>query len=128
MSKLNAPSAVLRRTAAVLQVNSRTVRQMRDFFVDKLGFRVGTEVGAGPSFVTLDRDGQTIMLDCRWSFGFRKAGWAAYFWTDDIEMLFEEVSGRGALLKGSLVTKDYGCREFVALAPDGREIVFGQVL
>ncbi|MGI9523943.1 MAG: hypothetical protein ACR2PG_20100 [Hyphomicrobiaceae bacterium] len=84
----------LQRAASVLQVNSRTVRAMRDFFVERLGFEVGIEVGTSPNFVTLDRDGQTIMLACRWSFGFRQGGWAA----------------------------------FVAVAPDGREIMFGQIL
>jgi len=119
---------MLQRTAPVLQVNSRTVRPMRNFFVDQLGFEVGTSVGRGPDFVTLDRDGQTIMLTCRSSFGFRQSGWAAYFWTGDVDALFDEIKSRGAETKGGLVTKDYGCREFVAIAPDGREIVFGQIL
>jgi len=111
---------------AVLQVNSRTVKAMRDFFVERLGFEIGAEVGDGPKFVTLDRDGQTIMLECRRSFGFRKHGWAAYFWVYDIEKLREEFEHRGAKLKGQIVDKPYGCREIVAIAPDGREIVFGQ--
>ncbi len=116
------------RVAPVLDVNSRSVRKMRDFFVDQLGFTVGTEVGSGPKFVTLARDGQTIMLNCRFTFGFRKRDWAAYFWTDDVSGLFDEVRLRGAEIKSGLVTKDYGCREFVVIAPDGREIVFGQLL
>ena len=87
-------SSRIQRTAAVLQVNSRTVKSMRDFFVDRLGFEIGTEVGNGPSFVTLDRDGQTIMLACSRSLGFRKRGWAAYFWVVDIEMLDLEAENR----------------------------------
>ena len=128
MSKNERPSSNLLRVAPVLDVNSRSVRKMRDFFVDQLGFTVGTEVGSGPKFVTLDRDGQTIMLNCRFSFGFRKRDWAAYFWTDDVSGLFDEVRSRGAEIKSGLVNKDYGCREFVVIAPDGREIVFGQLL
>ena len=99
---------------------------MRDFFVDRLGFEIGTEVGNGPSFVTLDRDGQTIMLACTRSLGFRKRGWAAYFWVVDIENLLAEFESRGAKLKGQIVDKAYGCREILAVAPDGREIVFGE--
>ena len=110
----------------MLQVNSRTVKAMRDFFVERLGFEIGGEIGTGPKFVTLDRDGQTIMLDCRRSFGFRKRGWAAYFWVDDIEGLRDEYERRGAKLKGQIIDKAYGCREIVAIAPDGREIVFGE--
>ncbi len=76
--------------------------------------------------MTLDRDGQTVMLNCRRSFGFRKCGWAVYFWTDDIEALLRDITSRGTKTKNGLVTKDYECREFVVTAPDGREIVFGQ--
>ncbi|MEL6828235.1 MAG: VOC family protein [Pseudomonadota bacterium] len=120
------PPSRINRTAAVLQVNSRTVRAMRDFFVDRLGFRVGSEVGNGPSFVTLDRDDHTVMLACERQFGFRKSGWAVYFWVDDIESLLSEFEARGAIIKGGIVEKSYGCREIVAVAPDGREIVFGE--
>lgn len=119
-------SSRIQRTAAVLQVNGRTIKPMRDFFVDRLGFEIGSEVGNSPSFVTLDRDGQTIMLACSRSLGFRKRGWAAYFWVVDIEGLLVEFERRGTKLKGQIVDKPYGCREIVAVAPDGREIVFGE--
>ena len=99
---------------------------MWDFFVDMLGFEIGSEVGNRLSFVTLDRDGQTIMLACSRSLGFRKRGWAAYFWVEDIEGLLVEFEHRGTKLKAQIVDKAYGCREIVAVAPDGREIVFGE--
>lgn len=119
----------LLRAAAVLQVSSRSVRPMRDFFVDQLGFSVGTEVGAGPTFVTLDRDGQTIMLSCRPRFWRRPPrDWAAYFWVDDVAALRAEFEARGTPLKGGLTEKPYGCLELVAIAPDSREVVFGQRL
>ena len=126
MEDREASSSRIQRTAAVLQVNSRTVNSMRDFFVYRLGFKIGTEVGAGPGFLTLDRDGQTIMLDCRRPIGFRKSGWAAYFWVNDVERLLAEFERRGTRLKGQIVDKSYGCREIVTVAPDGREIVFGE--
>lgn len=128
MADSKAMTSRIRRSAAVLQVNGRTIRPMRDFFVDQLGFVVGTEVGARPNFVTLDRDGQTVMLACKCLFGFRKTGWAVYFWVDDIESLFAEFENRGTTLKGKIVNKRYGCRELAAIAPDGREIVFGELV
>ena len=120
----------LLRTAAVLQVSSRTMQPMIDFFVEQLGFSVGTKAGAGPWFVTLDRDGQTIMLNCKPALLnlFRKKGWAAYFWVSNIETIYNEFVASDANLKGAIVEKPYGCREIVAIAPDGREIVFGQLL
>lgn len=123
----NISSSQIIRTAAVLHVNSRTVIPMRNYFVNQLGFSVGTEVGNGPSFVTLDRDGQTIMLACNRSFGFRKSDWVAYFWVSDIDGLLAEFKVRGAKLKGPITVKDYGCRELIVIAPDGSEIAFGEL-
>ncbi len=120
----------LLRSAAVLQVSTRTMQPMIDFFVHKLGFTIGSVAGNGPSFATLDRDGQTIMLNC--AFGFfnfnRVKGWAVYFWVTDIETTFSEFVANGVPLKGDIVEKPYGCKEIVAIAPDGREIVFGQII
>lgn len=39
------PSFCIQRTAAVLEVDSRKVKPMRGFFVGRLGFAIGTEVG-----------------------------------------------------------------------------------
>ena len=56
-------------------------------------------------------------------------GWlGSLFWTDNIETLLQEMTERGTQTKGGLVTKDYGCREFVVIAPDGQEIVFGEIV
>lgn len=120
----------LLRSAAVLQVSSRTMRPMINFFVNQLGFTVGTKAGDGPWFATLDRDGQTIMLNCIPDpLNLRRVkGWAAYFWVGDIETIYSEFVANEANLKGQIVEKPYGCKEVVAIAPDGREIVFGQLL
>lgn len=118
----------IERVAPVLTVSSRTMIPMRDFFVEKLGFTVGTQAGDGPIFVTLDRDGQTIMLECQPALLGPKKTWAAYFWVTDVDALHAEFVARSATIKGGIVDKDYGCRETVVIAPDGREIVFGQRL
>ena len=81
-------------------------------------------------FATLDRDGQTVMLNCRfgWLRRQRFDDWAVYFWVDDVEAIYNEFVASGTKLKGGIVEKSYGCKEVVAIAPDGREIVFGQLL
>ena len=130
---MNSPtdgSHQLLRSAAVLEVSSRTMQPMIDYFVNQLGFSVGSIAGSGPSFAKLDRDGQTIMLNCtsHW-FGIRRTrDWAAYFWVNDIEAIYSEFVTSGAKLKGAITEKPYGCNEVVAIAPDGREIVFGQLV
>ncbi len=118
----------IQRVAPVLTVSSRTMVLMRDFFVNQLGFTIGTEAGNGPTFVTLDRDGQTVMLECKPTLIGPKKAWAAYFWVDDVDALHEELVARGTAIKSGIVDKNYGCRETVAVAPDGRQIVFGQLL
>ncbi len=119
---------ILQRTAPVLVVTSRTMKPMRDFFVNVLGFRIGTELGKGPAFVTLDRDGQTVMLECRPGFFAARKTWAVYFWVDSIEAVHAEFIGNGARIKGGIVDKEYGCREIVVIAPDGRQVVFGELV
>ena len=44
----------LLRSAAVLQVSSRTMKPMMEFFVHKLGFTIGAEAGEGPVFAMLE--------------------------------------------------------------------------
>lgn len=105
MDEIEVKPSRIQRSAAVLQVNSKTIDPMRDFFIDQLGFNVGTEVGARSDFITLDRDGQTVLLVCKHPFGFRKSGWAVYFWIDDVENLFAELTNRGTTLKGGIVDK-----------------------
>ena len=83
--------------------------------------------GKGPAFVTLDRDGQTVMLECRPVLFAAKKTWTIYFWVDDIEAAYAEFTSRDAVLKGPIVDKFYGCREIAVIAPDGRVIVFGQL-
>lgn len=103
----------IQRVAPILTVSNSTMVKMRDFFVEKLGFVVGTEIGNGPVFVTLDRDGQTIMLHCTTIFNRAQKTWAAYFWVCDIDEFYAELIGRNTPLKGGIVDKEYGCREIV---------------
>jgi len=99
---------------------------MRDFFVHDLGFKVGAEHGAYPSFITLDRDGQTVMLRCAFGPAWFVSGWAVYFWVPDIDAMHTELRQRGANLKNPIVDKPYGMRELNVTAPDGRSVIFGQ--
>ena len=55
-----------------------------------------------------------------------KKSWAAYFWVTEVDALHTELVARGTTIKSGILNKDYGCRETVAIAPDGRQIVFGQ--
>lgn len=114
--------------APVLNVNSRTMKPMIEFFSEKLGFEVDTVLGKQPAFAMLKRDQQVIMLACKPLIPWPHKGWAVYIWVDDIDQLYSDLQQREAPIKAGPHLKEYGCREIEVSTPDGREIVFGQVL
>ena len=104
------------------------MQPMIDFFVEHLGFQVDTVLGKQPAFAMLCRDENTVMLACRFSFHWPRKGWAIYFWVNDVDAFAAEIMTRGAQLKCGPTNKDYGCREIEVVTPDGRDIVFGEVV
>lgn len=118
----------LQRCAPVLNVNSRTIKPTIAFFTEKLGFRVDTAIGKEPRFAMLCRDGITVMLACKPMIPWPHKGWAIYIWVDDVDALAAELETNRVVLKNSPIVKQYGCKEIEVLMPDGRGIVFGQVV
>ncbi len=120
--------AELMSIAPVLSVNSRTMKPMIDFFVEKLCFSIDTVLGKQPAFAMLKRDEQVIMLVCRPMIPWSHKGWAAYIWVNDVKKLHDELQKRNAPITSGPILKDYGCLEIEAATPDKRRIVFGQVV
>jgi len=79
-------------------------------------------------FAMLKRDNQIIMLECKAFIFWRQSGWAAYFWSDNVEALRQEFVTNGLENATEIVDKFYGCREFKVPLPDNRSVVFGQVI
>jgi predicted enzyme related to lactoylglutathione lyase len=104
------------------------MQPMIDFFVEQLRFRVDTVVGKQPAFAMLCRDENTVMLACRPAIPWPHKGWAIYFWVDNVDAFTLEVEQLGAQIKCGPAMKDYGCKEVEIMTPDGRVIVFGQVV
>ena len=101
---------------------------MIDLFVEKLGFEIDTVLGKQPAFAMLKRDDLVIMLACKPAIPWPHKGWAAYIWVDDIETLHADLIARDAPIKVGPHDKGYGCREIEVSTPDGRQIVFGQLI
>lgn len=112
--------------APVLNVSSRMMQPMIDFFVEKIGFEIDTVLGKQPAFAMLRRDDLVVMLACRPAMPWPRKGWAVYIWVDSIEMLHADLVARKAPIKVGPHDKAYGCREIEVSTPDGRQIVFGQ--
>jgi catechol 2,3-dioxygenase-like lactoylglutathione lyase family enzyme len=52
----------------------------------------------------------------------------AYFWADDVDRLYGELSERGAEMVHGPVDQEYGLREFRVRDPDGHILAFGKGL
>ena len=76
----------------------------------------------------VSKDDITIMLACKPIFPWPHKGWAVYIWVDDVEALSAEFKARQLALKCGPTVKEYGCKEVEVLMPDGRAIVFGQII
>jgi hypothetical protein len=118
-------AAKITELAPVLAVTRTTMQPMIGFFVDHLGFTADTLLGEPTQFAMLRRDGKTVMLTCVKPFTPPQGEWAAYFWVDDVVVMYRDVIARGGN-PGALANKPYGTSEFEIAAPDGRIITFGQ--
>jgi uncharacterized glyoxalase superfamily protein PhnB len=105
------------------------------FWRDQLGFEPYALYGEPHSFGILRRDNCRVMIGQRTTeqpiiphWKVRDGLWNAYFWVSEVDALFTEMSGRGAVIDYGLCDQPYGVREFGVRDRDGHDIGFGQVL
>ena len=120
-------------SAPVLLV--RDVVASASHYRDRLGFSFDRLWGEPPDFCMVQRDGHTVMLSeappgAKLVPHWQVVGqmWNVYFWVDDVEAIYEELRGRGAIIDYSLGIKPYGVKEFGVQDLDGHDIAFGQLL
>ena len=118
-------AAKIRDHAPVLAVTRATMQPMLAFFTGPLGFDAHTQLGEGPQFAMLKRDGKEVFLTCAKPFEPPQSEWAIYFWVDDVAAMHADVTAKGGK-PGPLTKKPYDMTEFEIAAPDGRIITFGQ--
>jgi catechol 2,3-dioxygenase-like lactoylglutathione lyase family enzyme len=92
------------------------------YYRDALGFALKWEYGDPPSFCAVGRADATIFF-CERCQG-NPGAWIAIF-TRDVDRLYEELRGRGALIKMPPTTFPWGLREMFVADPDGNVIRFG---
>lgn len=117
------------RTRLVLAV--RNLQASTDYWIGVLGcnrdFGDGTD---GWSF--LSRDGFSVMLgecpDERPASELGNHSYVAYVTVDDVDSLYTELEGRGAIILSTPESKPWGMREFGVQTPDGHRIQFGSPL
>ena len=99
----------------------------RDFYRDRLGFRLVEEGGSPPRFGIFKRGGSVLFIDS-WNGGRDGAaeGWDAYLHVAGLEALLAELQAAGVEIVRPIETTVYGMREFELLDPDGNRICFGE--
>jgi uncharacterized glyoxalase superfamily protein PhnB len=97
-----------------------------------LGFVCDYAAGEPPEFAVYRRGAATIMFrrvtdPSRIAPNEGQGGtWDAFFWVDDVERLYQELKGRGAVIVYAPVIQPYGMKEFATRDPSGYVLGFGQ--
>ena len=112
---------------------SRDVPAAISYWCDVFGFSLGNAFGEPPGFAILRRDGAYVMLGATDSpivprRNQRESLFDAYFWVDDAQKAFTEMTARGANVDYGPDQQPYGVLEFGLTDPDNHLIGFGQVL
>ena len=99
----------------------------RNYYVDKLGFRVAEEGGDPARFGIIER-GQCILFLDSWH-GSREQsgqGWDAYIHVSNLQELFKEFESAGATITRPITKTVYNMLEFEITDPDGNRLCFGE--
>jgi predicted enzyme related to lactoylglutathione lyase len=92
------------------------------YYEEKLGFQLVMEIPSA-SYAIVERDGVAIHL-FQIQQGQAQSPVGMHLFTDQIEDLFAEVTGRGAQISQAIVRKPWGNRDFRLLDPAGNELKF----
>jgi len=102
------------------------------YYRDVLGFPCEYSAGEPPEFALHSRDGFAVMFrrareSSLISPNERQGGtWDIFFWVDDIDALYAELSLKGAEVVYHPVVQPYGVKEFAVRDPIGYVLGFGQ--
>lgn len=120
-------------SAPVLLV--RDVVAAAGYFRDRLGFSYDRFWGDPPDFCMVKRDEHVVMLsqappdaDLVPHWRVVDKMWDVYFWVDDVDAIYKELTSSGAIIDYELGVKPYGVKEFGIQDLDDHDIGFGQVL
>jgi uncharacterized glyoxalase superfamily protein PhnB len=101
-----------------------------DYYRDRLGFE--QKIAWEDFYASVIRDGAEIHLKCAPGLAGEREHRRvndhidAMITVADAESLFEEISGRGALIHQTLETQPWGARDFIVLDPDGHIVCFAE--
>ncbi len=108
------------------------VASIGDYYRDVLGFQREYAAGDPPEFAVYSRNGSPIMFrrvaDASLIRPNESQGgtWDVFFWVNDVEALYEELTSQGATTVYPPMVQPYGMKEFAVRDPNGYVLGFGQ--
>jgi catechol 2,3-dioxygenase-like lactoylglutathione lyase family enzyme len=102
------------------------------YYRDVLGFTCEYEAGSPPEFGVYSRSGSPLMFrrvpeSTTISPNEQQNGtWDVFFWVDDVDALYAELTLTGATIVYAPVVQPYGMKEFAVRDPNGYVLGFGQ--
>ncbi len=119
-SKVGSPAVTLGGVSPILRVTNLDASIA--YYVDRLGFRI---LWRTPGFASVKRDDAALML----SEG-DQGNPGTWLWisTSDVDVLYAELAGRGALLRFPPTNYPWDTRECQISDPDGHVLRFGSDL
>lgn len=124
-------TAKITSTAHIFLVSN--TRKSATYYEQSLGF--GRTNFYGDEFCLTWRDQICIMLsqwenaaDIKLVSTINSSVWDAYFWVDNVDLLFQEFKNNAAIIAYEPFDKDYGVREGVVKDLDGYQLAFGQLI
>ena len=102
------------------------------YYQSVLGFQCEYSAGDPPEFALYSRSGSGVMLrrvpELHLISPNEKQGgtWDVFFWVDNVEGLYEELTHAGATAVYPPTVQPYGMKEFAVRDPNGYVLGFGQ--
>lgn len=105
------------------ELPARDLNASLAYYEDRLGFEIKT-VLAEQGYAIVERDGMAIHLFA----SERDSAAGLHLFTEELEPLHDELSGRGARIAQAVERKPWGNRDFRVIDPAGNELKFTEPL
>ena len=112
-------------TSSIPVLRVKDYVEAREFWNSVLGFEIMEEAGEpATGFGIFRRDRAEVFLTAWDGPEAPYKGWRAYYHTDDLDGLVEDLKTADATFKGPVLT-EYGMREVEVTDPSGNTVCFG---
>ncbi len=107
------------------------VKKSAEYYRDMLGFTILGLVADPPVYAMVERDGIQVHFaksdtqEIKTNKDYRSISHDFIIWVPEIDVFFEELKSKNAIILEGIVKRTYGSREFVIEDCDGHKILIG---